>query len=174
MLYPVLILLLLELTFWDGKTMKCILALCLNPSFTGTYLLSRENWPSEGGNIGVLILLLLELTFWDWTGLNFTPKAGTVLILLLLELTFWERNLVVSRSKHVSLNPSFTGTYLLSIIIFRANVLMLVSLNPSFTGTYLLRLLWLIRHRWRGYVLILLLLELTFWGLQRKSWRRRY
>ena len=115
--------------------------LCLNPSFTGTYLLRVSCFYI--GRCGlVLILLLLELTFWANKKSGGKRHYSPVLILLLLELTFW----VLENSEKVE------RTF---------------SLNPSFTGTYLLRAKVRDRYPYWPQVLILLLLELTFWEKQR-------
>ena len=112
---------------------------CLNPSFTGTYLLSGMSHSKMEVIWIVLILLLLELTFWVGTQKPYTSVI-CVLILLLLELTFWAIGSGVEQPRRVCLNPSFTGTYLLrSDRYTRKN--QMISLNPSFTGTYLLSLI---------------------------------
>ena len=83
----VLILLLLDIPFWDLKKAGLKYGWCLNPSSAGYSFLSffEKNEKIYGG---VLILLLLDIPFWAQKKSIFRG-IWYVLILLLLDIPFW-------------------------------------------------------------------------------------
>ena len=136
----VLILVFVELTFWEGFELVCEpKAKGLNPCFCGTYLLRN----SKGGLI-MATQKSLNPCFCGTYLLSY--QKSTMMV-------FW-----------YCLNPCFCGTYLLSFLCLKnrykkLKVLILVFVELTFWEEEMDDKL-----NYLGEVLILVFVELTFWG----------
>ena len=154
----------MELTFWAIKNLgtKGVPG-SLNPCCFGTYFLRLYKYSQSISKMGVLILVVLELTFWasKWA---FSSKSVSRLNPCCFGTYFLSKEDSTRRWCLWCLNPCCFGTYFLSWVLCFIQGSGLEGLNPCCFGTYFLSFIVLLYSiNIMDKVLILVVLELTFW-----------